>query len=236
VVVSAVVFREGDVVEYAGYHSSPGRVSHVTRLVWVDFDGSTGGYRAESLRLLRRPVRMGDALVSSSGDVVEASCGVPYFKYGFTHVDGTPIDPPQAKASEFINPPEVPLRHAENVQPPARKRQCNGCSTWRPPHDLIETFDGAEAYCPMCITEAPAVLLPEHHLARAIFETDARVVAFVDRASEVKYTDATGSTRPEYDKPLRRAFDHIWRRDLNGWRTEAEARAVQILDALRGKP
>lgn len=204
-----------------------------------------GPMNPERLRLLRRPVQVGDVLMvagstltfPAEADVLAAG---RYRSPAFVHADGTPIDPPQAAtqgagtmAAEGPQPardPRLITRDDDDVF----ALRVDGLGDIRIDGRLMWQWKyapRAESIMEVLAHEASVLAreLPKpptaEQLARALFETDPRVVAFVTRRSET--TSADG------DPVVTRVRDVAWTRDEGGWATEARERAEQILDALR---
>lgn len=97
---------------------------------------------------------------------------------------------------------------------------------------------------PLPTFEPPSVKPPTvEQLARALFETDPEVRAFVNRVGEVPPSGRGGPSfevarmmAVEATAKFQRAADIAWARNENGWRTRAESRARRIVLALRRTP
>lgn len=241
-------FRVGDVV--SGYGSSEGRVSYVREdggalIAQTDSRSSVSG-PASGFTLLRRPVRVGDVIVQTrepNALAIAVDKITPTMDYldrptvcfegvsngrmardawdyapntSWTHADGTPIDPPQAATQGAGTMMEA--------APPYGHKACcwcDDCERWR-------------ASIP-----TPPPMPTVEQLARAIWRTDRRVIAFCasvdDAVAPPQPADADwAKVGEEVVRRHERALDIAWTRDEHGWATEAQQRAEQILDVLRG--
>lgn len=103
-------FREGDVVRCNPRLPEDARSFEAIVVAGEDIDGVVlvkghGRWGATALDLLRRPVREGDRIRSVNGVVtsyiVRADEAGEVDHHDWTHADGTPIEPPQAKAVDW---------------------------------------------------------------------------------------------------------------------------------------
>lgn len=213
-------FREGDVVK-ANDHAREYRVTRVF---------TDGTYVGESLdgnsmvsgdpgwfTLLRRPVRVGDRLRSAADPwsrygaeviatetTVEIASKVPGHLDGWTHADGTPIDPPQAATQGAGTMVEAALPYGHKAC-----CWCDDCERWR-------------ASIP-----TPPPMPTVEQLARALWNNDDRVLDFLMTVADHRRPDGHDSER------WQRAKQIAWERDEGGWRSEAETKAMLVLDDLR---
>ncbi len=222
-------FREGDVVGY--FPEEEGRQMGVEMVVLghgedgrpecrdLNDPSRLSGYpRPSRLRLLRRPVRVGDMLRNKQfhGCLVTADDGhvrYPDFER-FEHADGTPIEPP--KAEEKPAPVVV-----ERIEPAP-----------------LTIDEGDEA-------NSEGAMLDRY--ARALFETDQRVIDLVGLVADCE-SPAGFAVQDWGDEGLRiserweAAMARAWERGkIIGtsectWRLEAECRAVRFYDRLLGRP
>ncbi len=253
-------FREGDIVRARGMVGEarvtiPG--AEVTTVEWLDTAGDPY-WRPDALELLRRPVRVGDVLtkprecrvlrrraVMGTGSVT--GYGASTFEVSesptlegpgrgrwalhgmwldaLTHENGAAIEPPQAEPWRPGGPPSLATRY-EQIQ------------------DLLNCPDGplisAEDALRLLDMPEPEPSLTHDTLARALFNTDAEVDAFVSHVSEWAadaeccQADFTGpcarcdAQQARYE----RAQETAWGRDEQGWRSRAVERAEAVLTAL----
>jgi hypothetical protein len=239
VVVSAVVFREGDWVTWG---PGEGRVSYVDEegrgIIAATGRGSSISGPEDMFTLLRRPVRVGDLVtwgykvrnekvveVCPGGVVVDYGPSGSYFvSWGgnastpIVHADGTPIDPPQAKEPEA---PKDYERHAIDYAANQMRAQAQQSGL------AMQAAAMAQAR-----SQTRTVLPTAEQLARAVFETDPRVIDMIFHCADAWIMRDGEQVHDEARE--RAALQRAWDRDDLCARTEAEARAAQILDALRG--
>lgn len=95
----------------------------------------------------------------------------------------------------------------------------------------LETLAEAVAHEAGRLYEAKAANMPtQEEYARALFESDPEVRAFVRSVADDVITDGPHSEWKFGER--RRASQIAWERNENGWRTRAEVRAFELIDAI----
>lgn len=255
--MTRVTFREGDVV---AHYRRPGEEATLLRshaggdwtMRWDAGDEKIN--RDTSLDLLRRPVRVGDLLVSkynTSLDVreVAADCYRGWHSDGhmstlsaallegmWTHADGTPIEPPKAEEKQPTSAVAIQALYEAQMGQMQNQRAAEMASARQ--SGIAQEMQAinarlAQAHAMLGARYEPPAVPSVEQIARALFKTDERVKAFVRSVADDSIRVSPGVYEVNLGAGKRiKAMQIAWERDEQGWRSEATERASNVRAVL----
>lgn len=216
-------FRIGDRVtlNHVGRQGTIGKFHGSYVLVAWD-DGSHSGSLPREIRLVARPLQVGDRMCAPGGGSCTAEAehirDAADFAADWTHADGTPIYVPEQPATQ------APARPT-GIDTPIAERMAREAERETAPTGTLEatSFISERQKTQQSYAESLAIL------ARALHATDPQVLAFVERVAE----HCPGCDRCDsvtlcgrVQERREQALAIAWDRNEGGWRESADRRAV----------